>query len=73
MRRVPVDSSVIATVGYDPDDRILEVEFRTGRLYHYFDVPASRYAALMAAESIGHYFNVAIRDKYRFVELGTPT
>lgn len=39
MHRVPLQSSLLAWVDYDPGRRLLEVEFRTGDQYRYFDVP----------------------------------
>ena len=45
MKRAPVDSSSIATVGYDPASRTLEIEFRDGDVYQYFNVPAGISAA----------------------------
>ncbi|HEY0139849.1 MAG TPA: KTSC domain-containing protein [Thermoanaerobaculia bacterium] len=71
MRRVPVDSSVIATVGYSPKSKLLEVEFQTGFVYQYYEVPKRVYDALMRAKSVGSYFNRFIRDKYRFSDLST--
>lgn len=68
MHRTPVRSSVIASIGYSPEDRILEIEFHTGRLYHYLDVPPQQYALLMEAESKGRYFNTSIRDQYEVRE-----
>ena len=58
MQREPIDSSVIASMGYAPKERILELEFReTGDLYDYFDVPPEGYAAFRCAESKGTYLN----------------
>lgn len=71
MRRTPVDSSVIASVGYAPRSKILEVEFQTGFIYQYYDVPRRIHDALMSAKSIGSFFNREIRDKYRFADLST--
>ena len=67
MDRHHVDSSVIVAVGYDDGASILEVVFRTGRTYRYFRVPASEYAALLEADSVGGYFNRKIRQRYRGV------
>ncbi|HEY4225091.1 MAG TPA: KTSC domain-containing protein [Pseudolysinimonas sp.] len=64
MRRTPVRSSVIASVGYDADTAVLEVEFRSGDLYRYFAVPPSVHRALLEADSPGAYFNRNISDKY---------
>ncbi len=32
MKRTSVDSSNLASVGYDPKSQILEIEFNTGRV-----------------------------------------
>jgi hypothetical protein len=64
MERVPVVSSVMASVGYD--DNTLEIEFTRGDVYQYFDVPESIHQALMQAESHGTFFNSHVRGAYRF-------
>ena len=60
-----VQSSVLSAVHFDLDRHILEVRFRSGRLYHYFDVPQDIYDALLAAPSLGSYFNKVIRPRFR--------
>jgi hypothetical protein len=65
MLRRPVNSSVIASIGYSSADERLEVEFHNGRVYEYRGVPAAAYDALMSANSIGACFNKTIRDRYR--------
>jgi hypothetical protein len=57
----PVASSLLASVAYDADQCLLQLEFHSGALYHYFDVPPSIYRQLMAADSKGSYFNHSIR------------
>jgi lysyl-tRNA synthetase class 2 len=69
VQRKPVESSVVAAVGYAEPNGILEIEFRTGRVYWYFDVPRREYEALLHAPSIGQYFNTRIRDRYRAQEV----
>jgi hypothetical protein len=69
MRRVPVDSSSLASVGYDADTCVLELAFRQGGVYQYFDVPADVYQEFMAAESHGRYFTESIRPVYEFRRL----
>ena len=52
MKRESVDSSVIASIGYAPVERILELEFReTGDIYDCFDVPAEAYAGFRSAQA----------------------
>jgi KTSC domain len=57
MQRSPLASTTLAAVAYQPEDALLEVEFRDGTLYHFFDVPAGCFEKLLAAASKGGYFN----------------
>jgi hypothetical protein len=66
MERQMVSSSCLKSVGYDPDRCLLEIEFLTGGVYQYFEVPESIFRELMAAPSHGKYFLQHIRDKYRY-------
>jgi hypothetical protein len=61
---VPVESSMIQAVGYDPQTRVLEVLFNSGRTYCYEGVPPEVHQALMAADSKGQYMRAAIIDVY---------
>ena len=69
MRRKPVRSTSIASIGYFPGKRELEIEFRdSGDVYRYFDVPPEEYAAFMAAHSKGTYLNEVIKARgYRYI------
>lgn len=62
MQRVPVESEAIAGVGFDPRRRLLEVEFTSGAVYRYRDVPEALHAGLMAAASHGEFFTAHLRD-----------
>ena len=64
MDRTPVDSTTLASAGYDTAAGLLELEFRSGAIYRYLSVPASLYRDLLAADSKGRFFNRSIR--YRF-------
>ena len=68
MRRVWVDSSSIASIGYEAVTRELEIEFReSGDVYRYFDVPGEEYAAFIAAGSKGTYLNQVFKPReYRY-------
>lgn len=61
MNRVSVVSSNLAEVGYDPDTRTLEVAFKNGGVYQYFAVPSSVYIGLLAAPSVGQYFDINVK------------
>jgi KTSC domain len=67
MRRERVKSSVILAMGYDAKSRVLEVEFHSGRIYHYLDVSRRDYDAMRGSDSVGKYFNQVIKTKYRGV------
>lgn len=69
MRRTPVTSSNIASVGYDAVSATLEIEFYGGSVYQYFDVPEVEYQGLMHADSHGKYLNANIKDRYRYTRL----
>jgi hypothetical protein len=69
MRRIPVRSTSIASIGYLPAERELEIKFRaSGDVYRYFDVPGEEYAAFLAAESKGTYLNQVFKLRgYRYI------
>lgn len=69
INRMPVRSSVIATIGYSRKLHALEVEFRNGAIYRYLEVPRVEYRALLAAPSIARYYDRHIRGKFRSVRV----
>lgn len=60
-----VTSSNIARIGYDADSSVLEIEFRNGHAYEYYDVPQFEYDNLMGADSKGKYADKNIYKAYR--------
>ena len=62
-------SAVIRSFGYDEESRTLLVVFRSGRRYHYLDVPAKVVKELRAAFAKGEFFNAHIRGRYVYREL----
>ena len=67
--RTPVQSSSIAAVGYAAADAHLDIEFRSGAVYRYFDVPFAAYLDLVEAESIGRHFVHRIRPRYQHLRI----
>jgi len=63
---VAVESSTIASVGYDFAQELLHLEFCSRAIYHYFGVPAAVHAALLTAPSKGSFFNRAIRGRFPY-------
>jgi hypothetical protein len=62
MERFVVNSSTINSVGFE--NGILEVEFVSGSVYRYFDVPQEVFESLVNAPSVGEFFNENIRSIY---------
>lgn len=65
MQREAVKSSNIKSAGYDKAVLILEIEFATGGLYQYANVPEAVYVGLRSAPSKGRFFAARIKDRYR--------
>ncbi len=65
MNRQPVASSNLRSVGYDSTSQVMEIEFHSGGIYQYFDVPGNVYSSLLTAGSKGSYFQTFIKDRYR--------
>ena len=59
---IPVESSMIDSVGYDEETHCLQVVFNTGKVYCYEDVPPEVFQGLLAAESKGQYMRACIID-----------
>jgi len=71
MKREPVESSNLASVGYDESSSTLEIEFRHGSIYQYFGVPLSVYQGLMNASSKGQYFDQRVKKAgYPYARVG---
>lgn len=69
MNRTPVSSTNVASVGYDQSTTTLEVEFKGGSVYQYFDVPETVYQEFMRAGSLGSFLHNNIKDSYRCTRL----
>lgn len=69
MERKSVDSSNIKSIGYDEGSSTLEVEFHSGSIYQYFDVPLNIYNELREAGSKGQYFAKQIKGYFRFAKV----
>lgn len=66
MKRQKVRSSSIRSVGYDAAGHMLEVEFRNGNVYRYFDVPPLTFDELIHAPSLGRYMNFVIKERFPY-------
>ena len=64
MDRIGVKSRFIRSVGYDVTSGTLEIDFVTGSMTVYFEVPQEAYEALMSAKSISEHFKAHIHGRY---------
>lgn len=69
MKRLEVISSNVASVGYDPEQQVMEVEFKNGGVYQYFDVPETVYLQVVNSGSVGGALNAIVKGSYRYVKL----
>ena len=70
MHRQPVTSSNITSIGYDPGEQTLEVEFKTGQVYQYYRVLPAVYQGLMSASSHGSFFSENVKGVYEYHRVG---
>ena len=64
MQRSKLESRAITSAGYDVSARILEIEFSSGRVYEYADVPESVYSWLLRTPHKGAYVSRMINGRY---------
>lgn len=69
MKREPVTSSALLSIGYDPQLEVMEVEFVGGRIYQYFNVPEFLYRGFLLARSKGEYFKTRINERFHSEEV----
>jgi hypothetical protein len=65
MLRKNVNSSMARSIGYDEKNQTLEIEFTSGEVWQYYEVPESVYVALTINKSVGKFFHAHIRGKFK--------
>jgi hypothetical protein len=69
LHRAQLESKLLASALYRSERSQLELEFRSGKRYLYFQVPELYYQELLQAPSKGAYFHRAIRNRFAFQDL----
>jgi hypothetical protein len=72
MLLVPIASTNLTAIGYDPDTMTMQIAFKNGSLYSYSNVEPETYGSLMAASDPGRYFAEVIkpqRNRYVFTRV----
>ncbi|MGI8891365.1 MAG: KTSC domain-containing protein [Chthoniobacterales bacterium] len=66
IRRIPVHSSNVTSLGYSRGLHALEIEFARGAIYRFQNVPPHVYRDFLASKSKGHFVAENIRGHYDF-------
>ncbi len=66
MEMISVESSNIDKIGHDEDSNTLQIEFKNGGTYQYFDVENNIYEAMLNANSKGKFLHANIKGAYRY-------
>ncbi|EOD8991803.1 KTSC domain-containing protein [Klebsiella variicola] len=66
MQRDAVSSSNIMSAGYDPASETMEIEFKDGAVYQYYNVSEHLYSQFESAPSKGQFFNIYIKNAVPF-------
>lgn len=64
IRRTPITSSWLTSIGYDAESETLAIEFQNERVYHYPGVPVAVYDLIMGAPSFGKAYNEYVKGRY---------
>lgn len=70
MERQSVQSSNVASVGYEVATGTLEVEFQNSAIYQYYGVPNNLFDQFMQAPSKGQFLNAYIKNAYAYSRVG---
>ena len=65
-KQIPMPSSVVSSIKYDADTKILRIRFVSGLVYNYKGVPETLVQEVLASGSKGRFLNQKIKGKYEF-------
>ncbi len=65
IHRIRVNSSKLASVGYDATLLVLQVAFQNGGIYQYYNVPNHIYSAFIMNSNKDGYFEKNIANRFR--------
>ncbi|MDQ6622781.1 MAG: KTSC domain-containing protein [Verrucomicrobiota bacterium] len=69
IKRAPVESTALDSIGYSRKLHALEIEFHDGLIYRYEQVPPQVYRELTSSESKARFYNKNIRGKFHCVRV----
>jgi len=70
MEREDIESKAIRSIGYDPSNSTLEIEFNSGAIWQYYDFLESTWYEFQGASSKGTFFHQEIKNQYSGSQVG---
>ncbi len=70
MQREHVASSNIISVGYDEVGQTLEIEFKDGSVYQYYNIGKNLYEQFMSSSSKGQFLANYIKNSFPYSRVG---
>jgi hypothetical protein len=70
MNRETVQSRMIASFGYEAETSTLEVEFNSGAVWQYYEVPENVYYDMKNSDSFGKFFRANIKGQFTESQIG---
>ena len=64
-----IHSSNLRAASYEIWTATLTIQFQSGAVYEYLDVPPEIYDSLVAAESAGRFHHLFIKNRFPFTRL----
>lgn len=62
----PIKSSSVASIGYDPSEKVLEVKYLgSGKTYAYHGVAYDQHLKLMTAKSVGNFVQNVLQKNHK--------
>ncbi|MDJ0510733.1 MAG: KTSC domain-containing protein [Crocosphaera sp.] len=65
--------SPVQSIGYEPQTKILRVNYKSGSIYIYFEVPEQTFKTMLTTHNIGKYLNSHIRGHYHSQKFIPPS
>jgi hypothetical protein len=66
MQRTGIAVNGIAQVGYEDGSEILEIEFTSGKVFQFFNVPPKMFDQLMDSQFKEFYYQNNIHDRFPY-------
>ncbi len=69
MKRIYVSSHIIHSIGYDPESKLLEIEFLSGDIYQYHNVPPILFLEILKTDILSITMHEWMCDLYQCKKL----